>query len=55
VLALVERAAGDAFALENSVARVRAIAALASVAVKVLEISEFEERLKALEQKVGAR
>jgi hypothetical protein len=46
---LVEVAALDALALENSLARVRALGYLAQVAVQLLEKGEHEERLEALE------
>lgn len=50
VVALVERAINDALALENSIARARAIGYLAGVALKAQEVGELEERLEALEQ-----
>ncbi len=52
---LLEIAATDTLSLENSVARSRTLAYLAQVALKALEISEHEERLRALEAAVGPR
>jgi len=51
---LLEVAAIDTLALENSVARSRTLAHLAQVALKTLEVSELETRLRALEAAVGA-
>ena len=42
-------AAVDALSLENTVARVRALIALAQAAAKLLETGELEERVEALE------
>ena len=52
---LLEIAALDTLSLENSVARSRTLAYLAQVALKALEIGEFQERLQALEAAVGPR
>ena len=52
---LVEIAVLDTLALENSIARSRALIAAASTAVKLLEAGEFEERLDALEETVRSR
>ncbi len=52
---LVEIAVLDTLALENSVARSRTLAYLAQVALKALEVGEFEERLDALERLVAPR
>ncbi len=52
---LVEVAVMDTLQLENSIARSRALAYLAQVALKMLEVGEFEERLKALELTVGPK
>lgn len=52
---LVEIAVLDTLSLENSVARSRALAYLAQVALKTLEVGEFEERLEALEATMGPR
>ena len=40
----------DTLGLENSIARSRALAYLSQVALKMLEVGELEERLKALER-----
>ena len=45
----------DTLELENSIARSRALAYLTQVALKMLEVGEFEERLKALELTVGPK
>ena len=45
----------DTLGLENSIARSRALAYLSQVALKMLEVGEFEERLKALELTVGPK
>jgi hypothetical protein len=47
---LLEVAAVDTLALENSVARSRTLAYLSLVALKALEVGELEERVRALEQ-----
>ena len=52
---LLEIAALDTLSLENSVARSRTLAYLAQVALKALEVGEFQERLRALEAAVGPR
>lgn len=52
---LLEIAALDTLSLENSVARSRTLAYLAQVALKTLEVGEFEERLARLENAVGPR
>jgi hypothetical protein len=52
---LVEVAALDALGLENSIARVRALAYLAQVAAGLHEKGELEERLRALEAVMGER
>ncbi len=52
---LLEIAVLDTLGLENSIARSRAIAYLAQVALKVLEVGEFQERLQALEAAIGPR
>lgn len=46
---LVERGVRDTLALENSVPRSRAIAQLATIALKVFEVAELEERVQKLE------
>ena len=52
---LLEIAVLDSLALENSVARSRTLAYLAQVALKALEVGEFEARLEALERLVAPR
>ena len=52
---LLEIAVLDTLSLENSVARSRTLAYLAQVALKALEVGEFQERLQALEAAVGPR
>ena len=39
----------DTLGLENSIARARTLAYLATSAIKLLEVGEFEQRLAALE------
>jgi len=53
VCSLLERTAGDLFALENSLGRARAVCYLASVLLKALELGDIEERLCALEEELG--
>ena len=52
---LLEVAVLDTLALENSVARSRTLAYLAQIALKALEIAEFEDRLRAIEEAVVPR
>ena len=52
---LLHIAALDTLGLENSVARSRTLAYLAQVALKALEIAEFEERIQALEAALTPR
>jgi len=52
---LLEIAALDSLALENSVARSRTLAYLAQVALKALEVGELAERIEALERLVAPR
>lgn len=52
---LLEIAALDTLSLENSVARSRTLAYLAQIALKALEVGEFEERLARIEKAVGPR
>jgi len=49
---LLEIGVVDLLGLENSIARVRALAQLAGVALKLLEVGELEERLRSLEAAV---
>ncbi len=50
---LLEIAVTDTLGLENSIARSRVLAYLAQVALKTLEVGEFQERLEALETAVA--
>ena len=52
---LLEIAVLDTLSLENSVARSRTLAYLAQIALKALEVGEFEARLEALEATMGPR
>lgn len=52
---LVEVAVLDTLGLENSVARNRTLGSLATTAVGLLEKSDFEERLEALERVAESR
>ncbi len=52
---LVEIAVLDTLALENSIARSRALIAAAGTAAKLLEVGEFEQRLQALEKTLKPR
>jgi hypothetical protein len=52
---LLEIAVTDTLSLENSIARSRTLAYLAQVALKTLEVGEFEARLEALEATMGPR
>jgi hypothetical protein len=52
---LIEIAALDTLGLENSVARSRTLAYLAQVALKALEVSDFADRVAALEAAIGPR
>ncbi len=52
---LIEIAVLDTLGLENSVARSRTLAYLAQVALKALEVGEFQDRLRALEAAIGPR
>jgi hypothetical protein len=47
--ALLETAAVETLALENSIARNRALAGFAAVGAKLIEVGDLEERLRALE------
>jgi hypothetical protein len=50
VLTVLERTVGETLALPRSVARSRTVGALLGVALKALEVGEWEARLAALEQ-----
>ena len=52
IRALLERIALDAFALDNSALRARALVSVATVALKGLEVGALEERIEALENYV---
>ena len=52
---LIEIAVMDTLGLENSIARSRALAYLSQVALKMLEVGELEERLRAIEATVGPK
>ncbi|MDP9236374.1 MAG: hypothetical protein M3P30_03080 [Chloroflexota bacterium] len=52
---IVEVAVLDVLSLENTVARARAIAYLAQIAAKLLEVGEHEERLARIEQTLEPR
>ena len=52
---LLEIAVLDTLSLENTVPRSRTLAYLAGVALKTLEVGEFEERLRGLEDAVHPR
>ena len=52
---LVEIAVLDTLALENSIARSRALIAGAGAAAKLLEVGELEERIQALERALKPR
>ncbi len=52
---LIEVAIVDAFALEPSIARVRALAYLAQIAAGLLEKGELADRMAALEAALGPR
>ena len=52
---VIEVAVFDAFGLENTISRVRALGYLAQVATTLLEKGEIEERLAAVEAALGPR
>ena len=52
---LVEIAVLDTLALENSIARSRALIAAVGAAAKLLEVGELEERIQALERALKPR
>ena len=52
---LLEIAAVDALALENSIARVRALTTIAQVGARLLEVGELEARIDALEATMRPR
>ncbi len=52
---LIEIAVLDTLGLENSIARSRTLAYLSQVALRTLEVGEFQDRLQALEAAMGPR
>src|SRR5207237_6062828 len=52
---LLEIAVLDTLTIENSVSRSRTLAYLAMAALKALEVSQFEERLQAVEEELAPR
>ena len=52
---LIEIAVLDTLSMENSIARSRTLGYLGQVALKVLEVGDFQERLAALEAAMGPR
>ena len=52
---VLEIAAVDALALENSIARVRALTSIAQVGARLLEVGELEERVESLERALQQR
>ncbi len=52
---LIEIAVLDTLSMENSIARSRTLGYLGQVALKVLEVGDFQERLQALEAAIGPR
>ncbi|HUF52789.1 MAG TPA: hypothetical protein VMR52_03310 [Dehalococcoidia bacterium] len=52
---LLEIAILDTLGLENSVARSRTLASLATVSLKALEVGEYEDRIRALESMMAPR
>ena len=55
VQALIERAVGDTLVQENSAQRSRTLGYLAGMALRALEVGELEERLTALEARLGTQ
>lgn len=53
VQALLETAATETLALENTISRNRAVTGIAATALKMIEVGEIEERLRALEAAKG--
>ena len=53
--ALLETAAVETLALENSISRNRALASFAAVGAKLIEVGDHEERLRALEANLHGR
>ena len=55
VVALLERAVNDTLALENSIARGRAVGYLAGALTRALQFAELEDRVTALERALEGR
>jgi hypothetical protein len=55
VLPLLERAVNDVLALENSIARARAIGYLAGQVIRAFEVTELQQRVEALELALSKR
>jgi hypothetical protein len=53
--AMLETAAFETLALENSIARNRAVASIVAIGAKLIEVGELEERLASIEAAVGHR
>ena len=53
--ALLETAAVETLAIENSIARNRALAGFAAIGAKLIEVGDHEDRLRALEASVAGR
>jgi hypothetical protein len=54
IRALLEKAAGDASTLPNTSNRARALGYLAGLAIKLIEVTEIDARIKALEEALRA-
>lgn len=50
ILRLLDIAAFDALGLENSVARVRTLVQISGTAIRLLEVTSLDDRLRALEE-----
>jgi hypothetical protein len=50
---LLERAAGDVVSLHNTANRARALGYLAGLAIKLIEVTEIDARISALETSLG--
>jgi len=55
ILRLLEIAAMDTLAMDNSIARSRTLTSIANVAARVVQGLEIEERLQAIEEILGPR
>lgn len=54
VVDLLGRTVRDVMTLENSISRARCVGYLCGVAVRALEVSDLEDRIRRLEERVGA-